>query len=527
MVVVAVLPGCWVEITVPEGGYVTGGSPAYFCDSGQSCEIEFSETGVSANFRAVPWDGWIFMRWRKDWKHLCGGSQESCDLSTDNDFLLAAFPAITELIESGEKFFLQPVFVRGTPIDTALAAVPDPELRACLQFVIDDIRDVQYAEELPRLECGSVRSLQGLDAFVGLEHLQLDDFENESIDLSPLQALVRLHTLAIIGNSDDDTLEDTSHLAEQLIPLTRLKSLDLSRNGIQNLAPLAAPLAQMKRLTRLNLWGNNISDLGALAELKQLTSLNLLGNQIDNLEPLAALTKLQYLELSGNSISDLGPLVSLTQLQTLNIIGSPLNDIRPLQALEQLQFLNLSGGSIRDLTPLANLKQMEVLRMRNNEITNLDALAGLNRLTWLDLAGNAIDDIGGLAGLSRMDSLYLSSNAISDLGPLMGLTSLQELDLSQNEIVDVGPLAGLINLQELDLSGNAIADISPLSDLGQLELLFLTDNEISEIRNLTESFSAETRILLTGNPLSCAEIDALLNSDDVFVVYDPLPEGCS
>lgn len=527
VLIIAALPGCRLMITVPTGGHVTGGSPAHFCDSGQSCNIEFANTGVSANFQAVPWDGWIFMGWRKDWKYLCGGSQESCDLSTDNPYLLSTYPFITELIESDELFFLQPVFVRGTPIDTAIAAVSDPDLRACLQFVVDDIGDVQYAEELHRLECGNMSSLQGLDAFVGLEQLKLEDFENESIDLSPLRALVRLHTLAIVGNGDDDTFEDTHHLAEQLISLPLLESLDLSRNNIHNLAPLAAPLAQLKRLTGLNLWGNYISELSPLADLSQLTSLNLLGNQIEDIRPLATLTQLRFLELTGNTVSDLSPLATLTELRTLNTIGSPLTDISPLQELEQLQFLNLSGGSISNLAPLASLEQIEVLRVRNNEITDTDALAGLDRLYLLDLAGNSIDDIGGLAGLSRMDFLDLSRNAISDLGPLVGMTALQELHLSQNEIVDIGPLATLVNLLEIHLDSNAITDISPLSDLEHLEFLFLMDNEISEIQGLIDSLSPETRVLLMENPLSCEDIHRLLNIDTIDVVYEPLPPGCT
>ena len=521
----ATLTGCWIEINVPEGGHVTGGSPAYFCDSGQTCDIEVDDLQFSANFNAVPWDGWVFMGWLRDWKHLCGGSSETCVLNTDNPYITAQ-PGVIELIASDEVFFLQPVFVRGTPIDTAIAAVADPELRVCLQAVVDDIRDVVYAEELQRLECGNLRSLQGLEVFVGLEQLTIEDLENESIDLSPLAALVRLRTFALVGNGDDNTFEDTSHLAEQLVALTQLESLDLSRNDIHDLAPLAAPLTQMKGLTRLKLFGNVISDLGPLAQLRRLTSLNLLGNQIEDIGPLMAMTRLQFLELSGNSISDLNPLAALGELRTLNIIGSPIDDISPLQDLRQLQFLNLSGANISNLAPLASLRQLEVLRLRHNQITELDALAGLNRLTWIELARNAIDDIGGLAGLTTVEYLDLRDNEISDLGPLVGMRRLQEVDLSENAIVDVDPLAGLETLRELRLGNNAVVDVSPLTDLDELDFLDLAENGITELGDLANSLGPKATLVLSGNPLSCEQIEQLQSTENLNVLYAPLPEEC-
>ncbi|KAA1193985.1 leucine-rich repeat domain-containing protein [Pseudohalioglobus sediminis] len=520
------LSGCWIEVSVPSGGDVTGGSSGYYCESGQTCAIEVADMRFSATFEARPWAGWVFMGWRQDWKYLCGGSQETCTLSTDNPYF-PEDPRLVKLIESDEVFYLQPVFVRGTPTETAIAAVADPALRVCLRTVVDDIRDVAYAEELPRLECGNLQSLQGLEVFQGLERLELDDFENELIDLSPLQALVRLRTLALVGNGDDDTFRDTSHLGEQLTAMPDLESLDLSRNAIDDLSPLAVALAQLKRLTQLNLFANQISDLRPLSALHKLTSLNLLGNQIEDIGPLAAMTRLRFLELSGNSITDLRPLAELKELTTLNTIGSPIDDISPLQGLQQLQFLNLSGGNIDNLAPLQSLTALEVLRLKRNQISEVDSLAGLNRLTWIELAGNAIEDIGGLADLTRVEYLDLGENALRDLGPLAGMIGLQELNLNQNRIVDVGPLAGLDNLRELSLGGNEIVDVSPLTDLAGLDFLDLRENAISEVGDLANSLSPGAILLLSGNPLSCGEIDRLLSEKQLSVVYHPLPAECT
>ncbi len=60
---------------------------------------------------------------------------------------------------------------------------------------------------------------------------------------------------------------------------------------------------QLKTLTRLDLDGNQISDVKPLAGLTKLTRLYLAENQISDLKPLAGLTKLTDLTLDENRIA--------------------------------------------------------------------------------------------------------------------------------------------------------------------------------------------------------------------------------
>jgi Leucine-rich repeat (LRR) protein len=95
-------------------------------------------------------------------------------------------------------------------------------------------------------------------------------------------------------------------LAERLVPLTQLTSLNLRGNKIG--AAGALSLAALNQLTFLNLRGNEIGDVGAaaLAALTQLTSLNLRGNEIGDVGAagLAALTQLTSLNLGGDGLDE-------------------------------------------------------------------------------------------------------------------------------------------------------------------------------------------------------------------------------
>ncbi|KAF3854839.1 hypothetical protein F7725_022894 [Dissostichus mawsoni] len=89
----------------------------------------------------------------------------------------------------------------------------------------------------------------------------------------------------------------------------------------------------------LKLRGLGIIDLGCIGECLNLEKLDLSGNNITNVAPLASLRLLSVLCLSSNRISNLEPLRNCEGLQNLNLAGNIISSIENLQCLQLLRKL--------------------------------------------------------------------------------------------------------------------------------------------------------------------------------------------
>jgi len=118
------IPGCKLEIKVPQGGAVRSTDGAYVCEAGQICKIDVVDLFFDQTFIAEPAAGFYFGGWRTRDRYLCGGTTTPCQLST------AAFegnPALESILESDESFYLKPIFLlRLDCPDPELVLSPDP-----------------------------------------------------------------------------------------------------------------------------------------------------------------------------------------------------------------------------------------------------------------------------------------------------------------------------------------------------------------------------------------------------------------
>ncbi|XP_034060622.1 leucine-rich repeat-containing protein 61 isoform X1 [Gymnodraco acuticeps] len=89
----------------------------------------------------------------------------------------------------------------------------------------------------------------------------------------------------------------------------------------------------------LKLRGLGIIDLGCIGECLHLEKLDLSGNNITNVAPLSSLRLLSVLCLSSNRISNLEPLRNCEGLQNLNLAGNIISSIENLQCLQLLRKL--------------------------------------------------------------------------------------------------------------------------------------------------------------------------------------------
>ncbi|KPP63253.1 leucine-rich repeat-containing protein 61-like, partial [Scleropages formosus] len=87
----------------------------------------------------------------------------------------------------------------------------------------------------------------------------------------------------------------------------------------------------------LKLRSLGICDLGCIGECTNLERLDLSGNNITNLAPLSSLRRLLVLNLSANRITK--PICSCDSIQTLNVAGNLISSIENLYCLKSLRKL--------------------------------------------------------------------------------------------------------------------------------------------------------------------------------------------
>ena len=185
---------------------------------------------------------------------------------------------------------------------------------------------------------------------------------------------------------------------EDWMPDPNLRQAVRDTLGLPDETPLTQ--AEMQRLTRLDAYRKEITDLTGIEHAANVTWLSFAENQVRDLSPLAQLFKLETLYLWVNPISDISPLVDLTQLRHLNLGGCEISGIMPLATLTQLRGLNLPYNVIEDITPLKNLTELLELRINDNRIVDVSPLANLTKLEKLWIQNNGIIDHSPLNALS-------------------------------------------------------------------------------------------------------------------------------
>lgn len=159
--------------------------------------------------------------------------------------------------------------------------------------------------------------------------------------------------------------------------------------------------------------------------------------QIHNLTGIEHCRNIGSLELWENQVSDLGPLSGLTSLRSVKINLCRLADIGPLSSLHDLDTLHLRANQIENVAALSAMTHLTELDLSANRIWNTGPLAGKITIRSLDLSNNQIQFTNPLYDLSGLDRLRLSNNLINDLLPLLynfGLAAGDTLWLDGNPL---------------------------------------------------------------------------------------------
>nr|TKS06001.1 hypothetical protein D5086_0000127470 [Populus alba] len=320
-------------------------------------------------------------------------------------------------------------------------------------------------------------------------------------------------------------LYGTLHSNSTLFSLHHLQKLDLSDNDF-NSSHISSRFGQFSNMILLNL---NFSVFtgqvpSEISHLSKLVSLDLSRNYYPSLEPISFdkivrnLTNLRELDLSWvnislvvpSSLTNLSSSFSSLSLSRCGLQGKFPGNIFLLPNLESLDLsynegligsfpssnlsnvlfhLGLSNTRIsvyleNDL--ISTLKSLEYLSLRNSNIikSDLSLLDNLTQLTFLDLSSNNFSGQipSSLGNLTQLTSLDLSSNNFSGQIPssLENLVQLRSLYLNSNKLMGQVPdsLGSLINLSYLNLSNNQLVGPihSQLNIFSNLKYIYLSNN---------------------------------------------------
>uniref|UniRef100_A0A673Z6E5 Leucine-rich repeats and immunoglobulin-like domains 3 n=1 Tax=Salmo trutta TaxID=8032 RepID=A0A673Z6E5_SALTR len=285
---------------------------------------------------------------------------------------------------------------------------------------------------------------------------------------------------------------------EQLRPLQRLETLDLSNNSIVDIKADSFPALPLKNLIMNN---NRISTLETGCFVNLSSTLQILRLNRNRLSTIPAkifqLPNLQHLELNRNRVRRVEGLTfhGLHALRSLKIQRNGISRLMDgaFWGLSNMEVLQLDYNNLTEVSKgwLYGLLTLQQLHLGHNAISRIrpDAWEFCQKLSELDISSNHLTRLeeSSFVGLSLLDELHIGDNRVSFIadGAFRGLSHLQMLDLQNNEISwtieDMnGPFSALDKLRKLFLQGNQIRSVTKksFSGLDTLEHLHLNTSSL-------------------------------------------------
>ena len=498
---------------------------------------------------------------------------------------------------SRERFTVGPIVVNAslfrfdyiTP-NTAVY-IPDSQLKAALITAGADPNqdgEISYseAEMLTSLDISNsgITALTGLETFVNLASLNLNNNLVTTIALSPFPDLEELHcknnsltgALSLTNNPLLHTLDCSDNPligSIDLSALANLEQLHCANTGLSSLSISNNPL-----ISELNCSNNQLTDLSDLNSLGQLRFLDCSSNQITSmsLRGNAVLERLicndnllQSLSIAnGNNSNITGLWTFNNQLTCIEVDRAGYSDTNWTSILFFKDFstsyctatnvyipdshmkaalladfdtdadgeisfpeaeavngtLNLNNRNITSLTGIQAFKNITELRCDDNQLKNLPDLSTLTELTLLSVNKNLLTALPGLSAFTRLKRLWCASNQLSSLPDLAALTNLLELNVRNNQLTSLPDLSTNTQLKLLWVQHNQISNGLDFSQHNDLNHLMLSDNQLRYL-NLKQGNSHANRSFATfealNNPLlTCIQVNNVEEAEKAWSKVD-------
>lgn len=361
----------------------------------------------------------------------------------------------------------------------------------------------------------SIEDLTGIEDFIGMEHLQVNDNLISSINVTTLSKLV---TLSISNNN--------------------LTSLNVSQNAkLENL------FCAYNNLPSLNINNNPL-----------LSFLDMRGNQVPNIDVTGNLElKLFYcdqnpittLDLSQNSIL-LNIRLNETNVTSVDFRNGNNSTVNTFSALNNpdldcifvdnrvysetnwtnvdpgARFVeNLAECSNADLTYVPDDNFEQALINQGYDSGPLDdyvLTATIEVITSLDVSNQAIQDLTGIEDFTSLGFLNCSMNLLTELN-LSTNTQLYRLEAFNNQLTTID-ITQNTALSFVYISNNQLSSID-LSNNTALENLLISDNLLSTI-DITNNIALE-QVFVHNNSLINLDVTQNINLDELSCYNNLLP----
>ncbi|CBY34307.1 unnamed protein product [Oikopleura dioica] len=265
--------------------------------------------------------------------------------------------------------------------------------------------------------------------------------------------------------------------------LTNLKELSLRNNEISCIANDTFTPFDMHKLSRLDLYENNLQEIGdgTLQQLSTLEYFNILNNPV-NCNCLFQSTA-KYMQSMQKQIAFSSPKCNEPQyLEGFYILDIPLSDLKC--APGETDHVKCQTGSKCPRKCHCNEKT-KIVDCSNLQLTTIELEMIPTETKELLLKNNQIESLPELHRFKELELLDLSSNRIRGISPnTFSLPKLKFLMLAGNRIgcLIENSFAGLPNLNMLTLNENRIKKIPesafPAQVLNSIDRISLSDNEL-------------------------------------------------
>ncbi len=217
-------------------------------------------------------------------------------------------------------------------------------------------------------------------------------------------------------------------IAGEMMPID-LVELDLSERQLTNAQ--IQNIRHLKKLERLDLKNNFLTDLSCLSGLTQLKDICFDNNNVQDIEFARHMMKLQRISGENSGVSDISPLAGKTELVSV--------------------FFGDTDG-ITDISPIKDSKGLVMVGFNEAQIGNIEALRDMPLLEMVCLSGCGLSDISPLENCHNLDEVYVGRNKLTDLSALKG-KKLSNLFFDNNMLSQ-----GIDTLEGISVSGTVAAE---------------------------------------------------------------------